>query len=169
MWSSDLAVLLVLGAALDDLVVVEFAFDLLAGAVKEIDGRPQEIVEVGFEARVFHAGNQCIEDVRDGTCNTVAFGQWSGIGFILEGSVAVELKLLQNVVGRGRGVVRFKVVMVVHRMLHRLDRALAAFMAMKPTDALALHSESRSDSGGWQRPAILLRDGKARQGRAAGK
>jgi hypothetical protein len=107
--------------------------------MEEVDGRPQEVVEVGFEARVLQAGNQGIEDVGDGTGDTIAFGQRAGIGFILEGAVAVELKFLQDMVGWGRVVMRFIVVVLVHRMLHRLDRALAAFMAMKPTGGLVLH------------------------------
>ena len=133
------AILLVLETALAHLIVIEFAFDPLAGAVKEVDGRPEKIVEVGFEARVFHAGNKCIEDVGNGACDTVAFGQRAGIGFILEGAVAVKLEFLQYMVGWGRVVMRFKVVVLVHRMLHRLDRALAAFMAMKPTNGPVLH------------------------------
>ena len=42
-------------AALRLLVVVEFAFDPVGGAVEEIDGRPEQIFEVGFEARVVPA------------------------------------------------------------------------------------------------------------------
>ena len=44
------AVLVALAALLRLLVVVEFAFDPLVGAVEEIDGRPQEVLKVGFEA-----------------------------------------------------------------------------------------------------------------------
>jgi hypothetical protein len=133
------AILLVLETALAHLIVIEFAFDPLAGAMEEVDGRPQQVAEVGLEARVLQTGNQGVEDVGDGTGHTIAFGQRAGIGFILEGAVAVKLEFLQYMVGWGRVVMRFKVVVLVHRMLHRLDRALAAFMAMKPTNGLALH------------------------------
>jgi hypothetical protein len=133
------AILFALEAALGHFIVIEFAFDPLASAVEEVDGRPQEIVEVGFQAGVFEARNQGVEDVGDGASDAVAFGEWPGIRFVLKGSVAVELKLPQNVFGGGRFVVRFKVVVLVHRMLHRLDRALAAFMAKKPTTGMVLH------------------------------
>ena len=46
------AVLLLLAALLRLLVVVELAFDPVDGAVEEIDGRPEQVLEVGFEARV---------------------------------------------------------------------------------------------------------------------
>ena len=46
------AVLFFLAAPLRLLVVVEFALDAGDGAVEEIDGRPQQLFEVGFEARV---------------------------------------------------------------------------------------------------------------------
>ena len=113
------------------LIVVQFAFDPLSGAVKEVDGRPEEIVEVGFEARVLQRRDQGVEDVGDGAGDAVAFGEWPGIGFVLEGTVAVELKLLQNVVGRGRDVVRLEVVMLAHGRLRRLDRDHRGLLATK--------------------------------------
>jgi hypothetical protein len=74
------------------------------------------------------------------------------------------------VVGGGRAVMRLKVIMLAHGMLHRMDRdRLAAFMATKPTGGTVLHPDAkrrgRSASGGWQRPAILPRDGKRPKGR----
>ena len=60
------AVLLALAALLRLLVVVEFAFDALVGAVEEIDGRPEQILEVGFEAGVAQARDEGVEDVGDG-------------------------------------------------------------------------------------------------------
>jgi hypothetical protein len=36
--------------------------------------------------------------------------------------MAVQLKFGENMVGRGRGVMRFEVVVLAHGMLHRLDR-----------------------------------------------
>ncbi len=57
------AVLFTLPAALRLLVVVEFARDPVGGAVEDVDGRPEEIVEVGFEARVLQGADQ---------------GRWSG-------------------------------------------------------------------------------------------
>ena len=49
------AVLFALAALLRLLVVVEFALDPLGGAVEEIDGRPEQVLEVGFEAGVAQA------------------------------------------------------------------------------------------------------------------
>ena len=46
------AVLFLLAALLRLFVVVEFAFDPLDGAVEEIDRRPEQVLEVGFEAGV---------------------------------------------------------------------------------------------------------------------
>jgi len=46
------AVLFLLAMLLRLLVVVEFSFDPACGAVEEVDGRPEQVVEVGFEARV---------------------------------------------------------------------------------------------------------------------
>ena len=46
------AVLFLLAALLRLLVVVELALDPAGGAVEEIDGRPEQIFEVGFEAGV---------------------------------------------------------------------------------------------------------------------
>ena len=48
------------------LVVVELAFDAFGGAVEEIDGRPEQVLEVGFEARVAERRDERVEDVGDG-------------------------------------------------------------------------------------------------------
>ena len=95
------AVLFPLAAALRLLVVVEFALDPVGGAVEEVDGRPEQIVEIGFEAGVAQGGDQGVEDVGDGAGDGVAFGQRSRIGFVLEGTIAVELEFGEDVIGRG--------------------------------------------------------------------
>src|SRR5258708_19728085 len=58
------AILIALAALLRLFVVVEFAFDALVGAVEEIDGRPQEVLEVGFEAGFAPARAKCLAPVR---------------------------------------------------------------------------------------------------------
>ena len=68
------AVLLLLAAPLRLLVVVEFAFDPVDGAVEEIDRRPEQVLEVGFEARVAQRRDQRVEDVGDGAADGVGFG-----------------------------------------------------------------------------------------------
>ena len=66
------AVLLPLAAPLRLLVVVELAFDPVVGAVEEIDGRPEQVVEVGFEAGVGQRRDEGVEDVGDGAGDGVA-------------------------------------------------------------------------------------------------
>src|SRR3546814_9569813 len=83
---------------------------------------PEESVEVGFEAGVFQGDDQRGEDVGEGAGDMVAFRKRSGIGFIREGTIAVELEFTEEMVGGGRGVVRFVVVVLAHGMLRRFDR-----------------------------------------------
>ena len=81
------------------LVVVQFPTDPVGGAVKYVGGRPEEIVEVGFEAGVLQRSDQGVEDVGDGARDRIAIRQEPLVGFILEGAVAVELKLGEEMVG----------------------------------------------------------------------
>ena len=93
------AVLFLLAALLGVLVVVELALNPVGGAVEEVDRRPEQIVEVGFEARVAQGRDQRVEDIGDGAADGVGFGQRSGVGFVLEGSVAIELQFGEKVIG----------------------------------------------------------------------
>ena len=94
------AVLFLLAAPLRLLVVVEFALDAADGAVEEIDGRPEQVLEVGFEAGVGQGDDEGVEDVGDGAGDGVAFGQRSRVGLVLEGAIAVELEFGEDVIGR---------------------------------------------------------------------
>ena len=85
------AILVALAALLRLFVVVEFALDALVGAVEEIDRRPEQILEVRFEAGLAQACDKCVEDVGDGGSDDAGFGQRSRVGFVLEGAVAVKL------------------------------------------------------------------------------
>ena len=96
------AILFALAAALRLLIVVEFAFDPVGGAMEEVDGRPKEAIEVGFEAGVLEGGDQGIEDVGDGPGDRIAFGKRPRIGFVLKGTKTVELEFSQDVVGWAR-------------------------------------------------------------------
>ena len=107
------AILVALAALLRLFIVVEFAFDPLVGAVEEIDGRPQEVLEVGFEAGFAQGSDECIEDVGDGTGDGTGFGQRSRVGLVLEGAIAVELELGEDVIGRGCRLRRLVVLFVV--------------------------------------------------------
>ena len=93
------AVLFPLGSLLCHFVVIEFALDPVDGAVKHIHRRPKQILEVGFEARLRERYDQGVEDVGDAARENVRFGKRPWVGFIVEGALAVELKLLENAVG----------------------------------------------------------------------
>ena len=80
---------------------IEFALDAVGGAVEEIDGRPEQVLEVGLEPRVAEGRDQGVEDVGDGAGDGVAFGKRPRIGLVVEGTVAVELKLAEEVIGWG--------------------------------------------------------------------
>jgi hypothetical protein len=95
------AVLLLLAALLGAFVVVERALHPVGGAVEQIDGRPQQVVEIGFEAGITQGHDQGIEDVGDGAADDARLGQRTRIGLVLEGTVAVELELGEDVRGRG--------------------------------------------------------------------
>ena len=95
------AILLLLAAQLRLLVVIEFALDAVGGAVEEVDGRPEQVLEVGFEPRVAQGRDQGVEDVGDGAGDGVAFGKRPRVGLVVEGAVAIELKLAEEVIGWG--------------------------------------------------------------------
>ena len=95
------AILFALPTALRLLIVVQLAFDPVGGSVEDVDGRPEEIVEVGLEAGVFQGDDQGVEDIGDGAGDVVSFGQRPSVGFVREGTVAIKLKLGEDVVGGG--------------------------------------------------------------------
>ena len=139
-------------AALRLLVIVEFAFDPVSGAVEEIDGRPEQIVEIGFEARVGKRGDQGVENIGDGAGDAIALGQGARIRFVGEGTIAVKLKLLQDMLGRRRVVARFEVVALVHGMLRRLDRARRGLLGAESRRAgTDLHPERNAPGPQRQR------------------
>ena len=108
------AVLFALQALLCLLVIVEFAFDPLDGAVEGVDGGPHDFVEVEIEAGVGHGGNQGVEDVGDRALDDIVFGRDPGIGLVLGGAVAIEFEVFDDMAGRGCAVIGFEFVMCVH-------------------------------------------------------
>ncbi len=101
------AVLLTLAALLRLFVVVELAFDPLAGAVEQLDGGPEQVVEIGLQAGVAQGGDQGVEDVGQCALDPALLGQGPWVGLILEGTVAVELEFGEERGGRGCRVGRF--------------------------------------------------------------
>ena len=95
------AILFLLAAPLRLLVVVEFAFDPARGAMEDVDGRPEQVFEVGFETGVGQRYDEGVEDVGDSAGDDLGFGQGPWIRFVLEGAIAVELEFVEDVIGRG--------------------------------------------------------------------
>ncbi len=71
------------------------------GAVEQVDRRPEQVLEVGFEARVAQSRDQGVEDVGDSARDGVAFGKRSRVRLVVEGTEAIELKLVEDVIGWG--------------------------------------------------------------------
>jgi hypothetical protein len=83
------------------LVVVELLFDAVHGAVEHIDGRPEEIGEIEVEAGVGDRGDQGVEDVGDGAFDDAVFRWRALVQLVFGGAIAVELQVLDQMVGRG--------------------------------------------------------------------
>jgi hypothetical protein len=94
------AVLFLLAALLRVLVAVEIALHAVGSAVEEIDGRPQQVLEVGLEAGVTQRRDERVEDVGHGAPDGGGFRQRPGVGLVLERTMAIELELGEDVVGR---------------------------------------------------------------------
>ncbi len=98
------AVLFLLAAALPVLVAVELALYAVHRAVEEIDLRPEQIGEVGFQARLEKAGDKRVEDVGQRAFQPCGLGQRPRVRLVLAGAMAVELQLVEEAGGRGCGV-----------------------------------------------------------------
>ncbi len=59
--------------------------DPVGRAMEEIDGRPQQLVEVGFEPGLAQSGDEDVEDVGDGTGGDAGVRQWAGVRFVSNG------------------------------------------------------------------------------------
>jgi hypothetical protein len=69
--------------------------------MEEVDGRPEQVIEVGFETSVRQCNDEGVEDVGDSAQDSLSFGQWPGVRFVLKGAIAVELEFGEDVIGRG--------------------------------------------------------------------
>ena len=97
------AVLFLLPALLRLLVGVEVAFDPVDRAVEEIDRGPEEVVEVGLEARLRQRRDEGVENVGDRSGGGAGFRQGPRVGFVGEGAIAEELQFAEKMGGGGRG------------------------------------------------------------------
>src|SRR5690242_4561069 len=105
------AILLPLQPLLRALIVVQLALDPLAGTLEDVDDVPREVFEVGLDAGVDEACHHRVEDVGDRAFHHAGFGKRTAVGFVLVGTVAVELHLLEDVGGgTGLGFVLFGLV-----------------------------------------------------------
>jgi hypothetical protein len=138
-------------------------------AAKEIDGRPEQILEVGFEAGFAQACDECVEDVGDGRGDDTGFGQRSRVGFVLERAVTVKLEFGKDVIGWGCGVWLLVVGLVAldrHGGFPCSDRPRSSRPSWRRKAAAGpdLHRRAQRQrpqrSEGWREPAILLRDVK---------
>jgi hypothetical protein len=93
------AVLFLLATLLRVFVVVELALYALSGAVKKVDRRPQQVLEIGFESCVTERRDQRIEDVGHGASDGVGFRQRPGVGSVLERTMAEELEFGEDMIG----------------------------------------------------------------------
>jgi hypothetical protein len=114
----------------------------LGGAVEDVDGRPQDFVEVGIEARVGHGGDEGVEDIGDGGLDDVILRRDPGVGLVCARTVAIELQGFDHVIGRRGGVIGFELFVGVHGMLLRLDRGRRGLLATKSPWAVRSGSPS---------------------------
>ena len=100
------AILFLLAALLTILVTIELALNAIGRAMEEVDGRPEQVLKIGFEPGIAERRDEGVEDVGEGTASSLFIGQRSRIGFVLMRTVAVELKLVDDSV-RGRSGVQW--------------------------------------------------------------
>jgi hypothetical protein len=86
------AILFALQAALGLLVIVQLPLDPQHGAVEDIGDGPEQVVEIGFEARIGQCRNEGVEDVGHRSGHMVTVGQRSRIGLVTVGAPAIELE-----------------------------------------------------------------------------
>ena len=93
--------MLALALPLGLFILVEFALDAVCGAMEQIDGRPQQFLEVRFEPCGAQRRDQGVEDVGDRNGDYLALGKRPRVGLVAEWSVAEELQFAKDVVSRG--------------------------------------------------------------------
>ena len=124
-------------------IVVEFALDPQHGAVEEIDRRPEQVFEIGLEPGVVQRRDERVEDVGDGAGDRLRFRQRPRVGFVLEGTIAVELQFGENALGWGGRE-------CAARSRGRRDRIV---MALSFAGSAATFAAFMASEGGKQEPA----------------
>lgn len=64
--------------------------------MKDVDRRPEQIVEVGLQPGVLKGRGQGVEDVGDGAADVALLRQGPRVGLVLERAVAEELKFVEQ-------------------------------------------------------------------------
>src|SRR5208282_1236388 len=146
------AVLFFLAALLRLLVVVQLALDPADGAVEEIDHRPEQILEVGFEAGVHQGDDEGVEDVGDAPVTLWASGSGLGSG----SSSWMRWAAARSRCRHARSSWCFP-----SSDRPRPSRPSWRRKAAGGQDLHPKRSEGPKRSGGWRGPAILPRDVKA--------
>jgi hypothetical protein len=95
------AVLVLLAAFLRVFIVVQRALHPVGGPVEEVYRGPEQVFEVGFEARIAECGDQGVENVGYGAADEFRFRQGAMVGLVLEWPVAIELEFREQVGGGG--------------------------------------------------------------------
>jgi hypothetical protein len=61
----------------------------------------ERLVDIRFETRIAQGRDKGVEDISDCARNRLAFGKRPWVGLVVEGTLTIELKPLEDVVGRG--------------------------------------------------------------------
>ena len=146
-------------------VVVERAFDPVQRTMEQIDGRPEEVFEIRFEAACRQGVQRSIEDVGDRTCDDTSVGERSRVGFVL-GAIAAKLELGQNVGGWGgdRRVRRRSSGDVRRDRAERDETGGRQDVYVRPGErGLRAHGERRALRKGGYRGWLTERTGRCRE------
>jgi hypothetical protein len=69
--------------------------------VEDVHHRPEQVLEVGFETSVRQRHHEGVEDVGDAAGEDARFWKRPRIWLVVEGTVAIELEFVEDMVGRG--------------------------------------------------------------------
>src|SRR5258705_12253528 len=135
--------------------------------MEEIDGRPEQVLQVRLEPGVVQGGDEGVEDIGHGASDHLTFGHRSGIGLVVEGTIAKELQFAEEVLGRRYAVRWLDVVMVAHEVSPLPVRPRPSRPSWRSLRRQARRARTRKRQRRAEAPAedgrgaaILLRDAK---------